>query len=188
MFISIRNFLLEHTFLNLALGSCFRFIYLNFSIGTIPSHKQYCTPDGTVTSGRRVESPVDRSSLPTLLANRFASTSSTDVRRILPLTRLTFKLNPHLLNDENECRIFPLDWSKEIRNFDRYYDIVLAAECCYNRDTSKNLFSLINWLFREEKIKMAIFTLEERPNFMLDSMSVKSTERDRNGSKYRFKF
>ena len=109
-----------------------------------------------MTSGRRVESPVDRSSLPTLLANRFASTSSTDVRRILPLTRLTFKLNPHLLNDENECRIFPLDWSKEIRNFDRYYDIVLAAECCYNRDTSKNLFSLINWLFREEKIKMAI--------------------------------
>ena len=130
-----------------------------------------------------VESPVDRSSLPTLLANRFASTSSTDVPRILPLTRLTFKLNSHLLNDENECRIFPLDWSKEIRNFDRYYDIVLAAECCYNRDTSKNLFSLINWLFREEKIKMTIFTLEERPNFMLDSMSVRSTERDRNGSK-----
>ena len=92
-------------------------------------------------------------------------------------------MNPHLLNDENECRIFPLDWSKEIRNFDRYYDIVLAAECCYDRDTSKNLFSLINWLFREEKIKMAIFTLEERPNFMLDSMSVRSTERDRNGSK-----
>jgi len=119
------------------------------------------------------------SSLPTLIANRFASTSSTDVHRILPLTRLTFKLNSHLLNDQNECRIFPLDWSKEIRNFDRYYDIVLAAECCYNRDTSKNLFSLINWLFREEKIKMAIFTLEERPNFMLDSMSVRSTERDR---------
>jgi len=26
---------------------------------------------------------------------------------------------------------------------------------------------------------MTIFTLEERPNFMLDSMSVRSTERDR---------
>ena len=130
-----------------------------------------------------VSSPVDRSSLPTLLANRFASTTSTDVPRILPLTRLTFKLNPNLLNGENECRIFPLDWSKEIRNFDRYYDTVLAAECCYNRDTSKNLFNLINWLFKEEKLKMAIFTLEERPNFMLDSMSVRSTERDRNGSK-----
>ena len=128
------------------------------------------------------DSPVDRSSIPSLIANRFASTSSTDVLRILPLTRLTFKLNPALLNPNNECRIFHLDWAKEIRNFDRYYDTVLAAECCYSRDTCKNLFNLINFLFKEEKIKMAIFTLEERPNFMMDSMSVRSTERDRNDS------
>ena len=123
--------------------------------------------------------PSYSSAIPSLFANIAGSTTVTDVAHVLKVTRMTFELNKCLLNADNECRIIELDWTKEIKYFDRYYDIIIAAECAYSRDTCTNLFRLINFMITEEKPRQLLFAIEERPNFMMDTMSVRCHERDR---------
>ena len=119
--------------------------------------------------------------VPSIIAGAVAaSVTVTDVKRVLSLSRRSLEMNQDFLVGCSEARAIEMDWSREIRNFDRYYDVILAAECCYSRATCQNLFRLVEFLLVEEKPRQVLFAIEERPNFIKSSMSVKCTERDRN--------
>merc|ERR1712131_256907 len=115
--------------------------------------------------------------VPSLVAGTVAnSVTLTDVKSVLPVTRKSVELNEDIIN---KAIVQKMDWSKEIRTFDQYYDVILAAECAYSRATCQNLFRLVEFLLIEEKPQQVIFAIEERPNFMKSTMKVQCTERDR---------
>jgi len=115
--------------------------------------------------------------VPSLIAGTAAdSVTMTDVSSVLSVTRQSLDLNEDMVKN---AVVKKMDWSKEIRTFDKYYDIILAADCAYSRATCQNLFRLVEFMLVEERPAQILFALEERPNFMKTTMKVQCTERDR---------
>ena len=84
------------------------------------------------------------------------------------LTRQSVSLNECLI--KNEIKILELDWSNS-GTMRQSFDVILAADFSYNSRSCQSFFKCIKY-FMSKGLQYCLLALEERHNFMVDTMSV----------------